>query len=376
MSSNNSKQKTNSTTTGTTTTTPNMPDWAVDPFKTYAGNVQDFMGENFTPPNLGPSTQQGQAWNIAQSISGGGGSQGYATALDSIRGLLSSYQPSGYNANGYNANGYNANGYNASGFNAGQLADTDISRYMNPYQQNVIDLSLNDLERGRQGAIATGQAAATQAGAYGGSRHGVADSLTNREFADSAGLLSANLRNQGYQNAQQAAFQDIGNRMTSDAFNANAMNQAGQFNSDAMNTAGQFNANAMNQSGLFNASAMNDASRFNASAMNDGANFRLNAANSLGQMGLNANADMRANAGLLSQFGNDQRQIDLQNNPYTQRMLQLAVQQGLLSGIPLDQVSGQTTTGNSTTNTTTKTGSSGLDWLNGIGNFIGAVRGK
>ena len=67
---------------------------------------------------------------------------------------------------------------------------TEITQIIDAHK-GTIDRSLGDLERSRQGAINAGQADATAAGAFGGSRHGVADSLTNREFADSAGNLSS-----------------------------------------------------------------------------------------------------------------------------------------------------------------------------------------
>lgn len=85
---------------------------------------------------------------------------------------------------------------------AANYQGTDVSKYMNPYTQDVIDSSLNDLNRARQMSIVGNQASATQAGAYGGSRHGVADSLTNQDFLNTAASTSANLRNTGYNNAQ------------------------------------------------------------------------------------------------------------------------------------------------------------------------------
>jgi hypothetical protein len=76
---------------------------------------------------------------------------------------------------------------------------------MNPYQQEVIDRSLGDIESSRQMADLRDRQAATQARAFGGSRQGVQSSLTNAAALKQAADLSANLRNQGFGQATQLA---------------------------------------------------------------------------------------------------------------------------------------------------------------------------
>jgi hypothetical protein len=96
---------------------------------------------------------------------------------------------------------------------AGTVAGSSLTPYMNPYTTNVINQSMADLERQRlmqQGQIG---AQATRAGAFGGSREAVQRALTNEAFARQGGLLSSQLRQQGFQSAQQMAQQDIANRM-------------------------------------------------------------------------------------------------------------------------------------------------------------------
>lgn len=95
----------------------------------------------------------------------------------------------------------------------GTVAGTSMTPYMNPYTTNVINQSMADLERQRlmqQNAIG---AQASAAGAFGGSRQGVAEALTNEAFARQGGQLAANLRQQGFGQAQQMAQQDIQNRL-------------------------------------------------------------------------------------------------------------------------------------------------------------------
>jgi hypothetical protein len=85
------------------------------------------------------------------------------------------------------------------------FSGADINAFMNPYQQEVIDRSLGDIESSRQMQDIRDRQAATQARAFGGSRQGVQSSLTNAAALKQAADLSANLRNQGYGQAAQLA---------------------------------------------------------------------------------------------------------------------------------------------------------------------------
>lgn len=82
--------------------------------------------------------------------------------------------------------------------------------YMNPYTETVVDNVQDDIERQRQMAINNLGAQAQGAGAYGGSRQGVAEAMTNAEFGRMAANQLGNLRMQGYQNAMA----DRGQRMS------------------------------------------------------------------------------------------------------------------------------------------------------------------
>ena len=80
-----------------------------------------------------------------------------------------------------------------------------VDQYMNPYTNEVINASLGDLEAARQKAVQQSGQAAMQARAFGGSRQGVAEALTNKEYGTQAGSLVSNLRSQGFQQAVQRA---------------------------------------------------------------------------------------------------------------------------------------------------------------------------
>lgn len=82
----------------------------------------------------------------------------------------------------------------------------DPSRFFNPYEDQVVQGVLGDIERSR-GMQRVGDAqSATSAGAFGGSRHGVADSLTNEAALREAGSTAASLRRSGYDTAVDTGF--------------------------------------------------------------------------------------------------------------------------------------------------------------------------
>jgi hypothetical protein len=77
-----------------------------------------------------------------------------------------------------------------------------VQKYMNPYENQVVQNTLADIERARQGQISAEGAAATGAKAFGGSRQGVTRSLIDEASLRNAGNLAAQLRQTGFAQAQ------------------------------------------------------------------------------------------------------------------------------------------------------------------------------
>lgn len=102
---------------------------------------------------------------------------------------------------------------------AGQLKDTDLSSYMNPYISNVIDTSLGALDRSRTMALQQNADKAISAGAFGGSRSAIVDAVTNAETAREAGILSSGLYRDAYDKAVSGATGDINRRLSTDIYN-------------------------------------------------------------------------------------------------------------------------------------------------------------
>jgi len=83
------------------------------------------------------------------------------------------------------------------GYNLGM-----VQQYMNPYEQQVIQGTLADIERARQGQISAEGARATAAGAFGGTRQAVTRSLVDEAALRNATNAAAQLRQTGFAQAQ------------------------------------------------------------------------------------------------------------------------------------------------------------------------------
>jgi len=77
-----------------------------------------------------------------------------------------------------------------------------VQKYMNPYENQVVQNTLADIERARQGQISAEGARATAAGAFGGTRQAVTRSLVDEAALRNAGNLAAQLRQSGFAQAQ------------------------------------------------------------------------------------------------------------------------------------------------------------------------------
>lgn len=110
--------------------------------------------------------------------------------------------------------------YRPQNIQAGQLSNTDLAPYMNSFQSQVIDASIGQNEHARNIAQVHDNQAATAGNAFGGSRQGVADSLTNEAYDRNNQQNLADLNTANFAQARQGAQFDIGNRLTAGTQNA------------------------------------------------------------------------------------------------------------------------------------------------------------
>ena len=134
-------------------------------------------------------------------------------------------QPQGFNVNQAAAGGLQQA---FQGTEAAMQAP-NIGQFMNPYTKQVTQNTLTDLERQRQMQMNTLGAQASNAKAFGGSRHGVAEALTNEGFARQGAQAFGNLQQQGFNTALQAAQAQQGRQMAGAA-------QLGQLGQQAFGT--------------------------------------------------------------------------------------------------------------------------------------------
>jgi len=98
-----------------------------------------------------------------------------------------------------------------------------MSAYQNPYEQQVVQGTLADIERQRQIAQQAQQARAVGARAFGGSRQAVAESIANEDYMRQAANTAAQLRSAGFTTAAGFGQTDAARAM--EAARANAANQ-------------------------------------------------------------------------------------------------------------------------------------------------------
>jgi hypothetical protein len=288
----------------------------------------------------------GQNFNVNTAASQGlqGAMAGTAAGM--------TYTPQDVQSVSYKPSMVGSTGYNPATMQAGQLSSTNMSSYMNPYESSVISGLQSDALRGQQMASNELGAQATRAGAFGGSRHGVAEGQMAGDIQNQLNNQIAGLRQSGYQNAQQMALADIQNRMTAGQTNVNALNQAGQFGASAANQAALQNQAALNAAGQFGASNAMQAQLANQSAGLQGAQQRLSAANQMGNlsnlgfgMGQTINQNLAQQGALqqaLQQMTMDKASQQYQGyaqSPYTS----LSAYTAALGGTPYGQTT--TTTG-------------------------------
>lgn len=98
-----------------------------------------------------------------------------------------------------------------------------MGAYQNPYEQQVVQGTLADIERQRLISQQAQQARATGARAFGGSRQAVAESIANEDYMRQAANTAAQLRSAGFTTAAGFGQTDAARAM--EAARANAANQ-------------------------------------------------------------------------------------------------------------------------------------------------------
>ena len=162
----------------------------------------DWASQNLSPAQRQQASQMEQQWNNPQQNNlATGVMQGLQGAADQTRQWMD-YQPE-------------------------QLSTIDRQPYMNPYQQDVIDTTMGEMNR-QYGLQQTGLGdQAIGAGAFGGDRHGIAQAEMARNQMDQSQNWLAGLNNQNFQQATQQGMFDIGNQFQNKQMGMGGANQLG-----------------------------------------------------------------------------------------------------------------------------------------------------
>jgi hypothetical protein len=138
-----------------------------------------------TGPDRARQAQSDQIWNTAQAAGGA-----VPQPILQSQGTFGAQQTAGQQ------------GLDAMSGNAAAA-----QQFMNPYQQQVMDNMTKQFGVQNQMTTQGINDQATQAGAFGGSRHGVAQGVALGENARNQGMLTANMLNQGFEGAMGRAGQ-------------------------------------------------------------------------------------------------------------------------------------------------------------------------
>jgi hypothetical protein len=213
-----SKGSSGSSGTQTQTSQTNLPDWITSAGKQNLANsygvAQNMMGpysgERYAGMTPGAVADVGALQNSV-----GGANGGYDLAQSTLAGLQ---------------------GFSPSMVNPGSIAGTDLSGYMNPFASAVINPALQALDRQRLQAQNTNGDQALSQKAFGGSRQGVQEGVTNAMSAANAGQLVSGLQMQNFTNAQQMANQDIATNLAGQQANQQAQLAGAGLNLNAANS--------------------------------------------------------------------------------------------------------------------------------------------
>ena len=130
------------------------------------------------------------------------------------------------------------------------IANTNLAQYTNPYETQVVQNTMSDLDRQRQIEANQLAAQATARGSFGGSRDALMQSELSRNYGQQMANTAAQLRQAGFQNAQQLAGQDIGYGLQGSQNRQQAASTLGQLSNLGFGAGMALNEQAMQQGAL------------------------------------------------------------------------------------------------------------------------------
>jgi hypothetical protein len=207
------------------TTTPDVPTWLQDQTKAQSANIARLGSLDPSSLVAGANPLQTQAGNFAGSLTG----TGNQNALDAVKGLDLGVAG------------------NAAPTVRSQSAAAGLSKWYNPFQQNVIDTSAADFDHNAAMQHAQRTLDEAHSGAFGGSGAAIATTMGDDNSDRARASLLAGLRTTGFNDAASNSQQDAARAQSASADNANlAMQQQAQQLTAGQNIIANNNGNDAN----------------------------------------------------------------------------------------------------------------------------------
>lgn len=203
-------------------------------------NLLGGSGSNSTTTvqGLDPDIKNAYLTNLAsaKTVAGGLGVQQFAPRTGDYNAGQTIVRNAATNGPGLNAI---TNAVNTTAANINTPSTQNLGLYLNPYTDIVAGNTIDALGRANRIALNGVASDATRMGAFGGSRSGVAQAETNRNFADITGQTLGNIYNTGFNTALNASQNDLSRQLVG----ANQLATLGNQQQQAQYQAGQ---NVMN----------------------------------------------------------------------------------------------------------------------------------
>ncbi len=274
----------------------------------YAGKVSNFLATDPSQYVAPASPLQQQAFAGAQSL--GGWQAPQQQALGMARGAGSA-GASTYQAPRLGAANQAAGVTIAAAPKAdAQSLLTNLGSYMNPYTDRVVDSTLANYDdySGQQAAALQSQQA--RAGAFGGSRAGVAQGQFEADRGRNRAATEYGIRADAFNTSAALSGQDAERRQNANIFNVGNEQQRNLAQADFDWNRSMFNSGQQNQFDLTQSGMDADAARYNAAAQEAQYQRALQAAGLAANIGSDMGAQSRADLGLTADLGQVQYLID------------------------------------------------------------------
>lgn len=387
--------------TQSTVTQSNLPEYAKPYYTTMMKRAEKESKTNYIPygadriADMSNATKSSldMARNYANSDTGMGNVNGTLNSVANNAGALN-YNGSNYAAQqvGYNSPGMSQVNAQQVGFGQNGLNQVGTqnwgadaaNQYMSPYMDAVVNRSQqNALEQFNQ-QQAQRNLGSAKAGAFGGSRAAVQNSIAQNQLNNQLTDIYVNGRQSAWENAQDQFNTDTGRQLQAATQNQNTALSFGQGNQQAALEAARANQQTGLQFNLANQQAAFDAANMNEQSRQFGSNYRLQGLdlqrtaandqmNALGQRDQMTRDRIQAMLGVgqtredYKQRDMDQRYADFVNQRDAERQ-NLQFLSSILQGVPISP-NREVVTSTSQNNLAGILGSmGGLGTLNSMGN--------